>query len=243
MADISTSADAMLQHARRIETGRDMLETLAGLVELAGLKVGDRLPPEIELARRLGVSRSKVREALMSWQKMGIVTRNKGAGTVLAAEVTSGSIHLPLHLKIEAESLLRTHAVRRPLEIEAARLAAEHATPQQRREIRARMTELLAVYEAGEDWRDSDHRFHNAIHAASGNPLFGQFITQIQRAFDSVYTAPLGKPQLGQATIPMHRPLAEAIVSGDAPRASRIMAAILDHVAEDVAREMEAARG
>ena len=79
MTEISTSADAMLSHARRLESGRDVMDTLAELVEVAGLKVGDRLPPEVELARKLGVSRSKVREALMSWQKMGIVMRNKGA--------------------------------------------------------------------------------------------------------------------------------------------------------------------
>lgn len=243
MTEISTSADAMLSHARRLETGRDVMDTLAELVEVAGLKVGDRLPPEVELARKLGVSRSKVREALTSWQKMGIVTRNKGAGTVLSAEVSRDAVHMPLTLKIEAESLLRTHAVRRPLEIEAAKLAARNASAQQRREIVARMTELLAVYEAREDWRGSDHRFHHAIHEASGNPLFGQFIEQIQRAFDSVYPAPLGKPQLGESTIPMHRPLAESIAAGDEEEAGRVMGEILDIVAEDVAREMEAARG
>ena len=63
-----------------------------------------------------------MREALIAWQNMGIVTRNKKAGTILAAEVSSNAIQIPLTLKLEAESLLRTHAVRRPLEIEAVKI-------------------------------------------------------------------------------------------------------------------------
>ncbi|WP_275392747.1 GntR family transcriptional regulator [Aliiroseovarius sp. Z3] len=47
------------------------------MIEAEGLKVGDRLPPEVEIARRLGIGRAKVREALTSWQNMGIVVRNK----------------------------------------------------------------------------------------------------------------------------------------------------------------------
>ncbi|MEM9512495.1 MAG: GntR family transcriptional regulator, partial [Cyanobacteria bacterium P01_E01_bin.48] len=109
-------------------TSRDVLDALSAMIDAEGLKIGDRLPPEVEIARRLGIGRAKVREALTSWQNMGIVVRNKKAGTRLAAEVSINAIHLPLTLKLEAESLLRTHAVRRPLEIEAARLAALNCT-------------------------------------------------------------------------------------------------------------------
>ncbi|NVO58080.1 GntR family transcriptional regulator, partial [Rhodobacteraceae bacterium B1Z28] len=55
------------------------------MIDAEGLKVGDRLPPEVEIARRLGIGRAKAREALTSWQSMGIVVRNKKAGTRLAA--------------------------------------------------------------------------------------------------------------------------------------------------------------
>lgn len=220
-------------------SGRDVLDALSTMVERAGLGIGDRLPPEIALAERLGIGRAKVREALIAWQNMGIVTRNKKAGTILAAEVASNAIQIPLTLKLEAESLLRTHAVRRPLEIEAVRLAARHASAQQRRVIRARLAELMAVFEAGEDWRGADFRFHAAIHDASGNPLFDQLISQIQQTFQSIYEAPFGKPALGQATIPMHRDLADAIVDGDEDAAARTMARIMERVEEDVRRVME----
>ena len=221
-----TKRAAALVHLRPLESGRGVLDALIEMVEAASLQVGDRLPPEIELARRLNVGRSTVREALKAWQGMGIIVRNKGAGTVLAAEVSSRSINVPLTLKMEAESLLRTRAVRRPLEIEAVRLATRNATLQQRKVIVARM--------AGEDWRQADHRFHAAIHDASGNPLFHQLIHQMQQAFDSIYEAPFGQPHLGADTIPMHRPLAEAIADGREAEAVAAVTRIMDAVEAEV---------
>ena len=215
-------------------SGRDVLEALSRMVERAELGIGDRLPPEIELAERLGIGRAKVREALIAWQNLGIVTRNKKAGTILAAEVSRKAIRIPLTLNIEAESLLRTHAVRRPLEIEAVRLATRHGSDVQARVIMARAAELIAVYEAGEDWRAADSRFHDAIHEASGNPLFNQLIRQIQKTFNEIYDAPFGEPELGHATIPMHQGLAEAIVRGDEDAAADVMAAIMDRLEDDV---------
>lgn len=215
-------------------SGRDVLDALLLMIERAGLGIGDRLPPEVELAERLGIGRAKVREALVAWQNMGIVTRNKKAGTILAAEVSRKAVQIPLTLNVEAESLLRTHAVRRPLEIEAVRLAARHGNERQHRVIVARMTELIAVYEAGEDWRDADNRFHDAIHEAAGNPLFNQLIRQIQRTFSEIYEAPFGEPELGRATIPMHRGLAEAIADEDEDTAATIMAEIMDRLEDDV---------
>ena len=215
-------------------SGRDVLEALSRMVERAGLGIGDRLPPEIELAERLGIGRAKVREALIAWQNMGIVTRNKKAGTILAAEVSPTAIQIPLTLNVEAESLLRTHAVRKPLEIEAVRLASRHVSDAQGRVIIARAAELIAVYEAGEDWRAADNRFHDAIHEASGNPLFNQLIRQIQNSFHEIYEAPFGEPELGRATIPMHRDLAVAIVKGDEETAAGLMAEIMDRLEDDV---------
>ena len=220
-------------------SSKDVLEALSRMIEENELTIGDRLPPEVEIARRLGISRAKVREALTSWQNMGIVVRNKKAGTRLAAEVMSNSIHLPVTVKLEAESLLRTHAVRKPLEIETVRLAAEHASDQHKKMIMARASELMSVYEAGEDWRPADYRFHGALQDACGNPLFGQLIQQIQQGFHEVYDAPFGRPHLGQASIPLHVPLAEAIIAGNGEKGATIMEEILNMVEAEIRQVME----
>ena len=93
----------------------------------------------------------------------------------------------------------------------------------------------------GLDWRPADDVFHAAIHDASGNPLFGQLITQIQKAFRRVYAAPLGEPQLGARSIPMHVDLAAAIAAGDADGAVRIVSEIMDIVETEVRAVTDAA--
>lgn len=120
------------------------------MIEASGLTIGDRLPTENELAVRLGVARSTIREAMKAWQYMGIVTRNKSAGTVLATKVCSNSVHVPLTLKPESESLLRTYSVRRPLEIEATRLVTINAGNADRKTILVHMIAGFEPISAGE---------------------------------------------------------------------------------------------
>lgn len=235
----AATTEDLLRHLQPLESGRGVLDALVEMIDAANLQVGDRLPPEVELARRLNVGRSTIREALKAWQGMGIVVRNKGAGTTLAAEISATSIRIPMTLKVEAESLLRTHAVRRPLEIEAVKIATRLATEQQRKVIVARMAELIAVYEAGEDWRPADARFHGAIYEASGNPLFQQLISQIHSAFHDIYETPFGKPHLGEDTIPLHRSLAEAIAAEDVEAAARWSAEISEMVEIEVLEVMK----
>lgn len=220
-------------------SSRDVLDALVNMIDAANLCIGDNLPPEVEIAQRLGISRAKVREALVAWQNMGIVTRNKKAGTRLAAEVTANAIQLPLSIKIEAESLLRTHAVRRPLEIEAVRYATRHITDAEIKITLSRMEDLIRVFEAGEDWRPADHLFHAALYDASRNPLFGQMIQQIQQAFYEIYQAPFGRPQLGQSSIPLHCDLANAIAVRDETKAAAIMEEILNLVEAEIHQFME----
>ncbi|MHA7773508.1 FadR/GntR family transcriptional regulator [Roseibium sp. M-1] len=222
---------------------RDVPRALIALIEEEGLKVGDRLPPELDLVRRLGFGRSTIRETLKTWESMGVVSRNKGAGTRLIAEISTNTLRVALTIKHEADSLLRMQQVRKPLEIEAVRIATRLATPEQRKVINARAAELMAVYEAGEDWRPADHRFHNAIHEATGNPLFRQFIEQIQKAFHDIYETPFGKAHLGQATIPLHRPLADAIIAGDEARAVELTESIIDMVCAETQKISEEHNG
>ena len=61
-------------------------EALRELIFSEGLKPGDRLPSEIELARELGVARSTIREALRHLQARGTVRRVHGLGTFLVSQ-------------------------------------------------------------------------------------------------------------------------------------------------------------
>ena len=93
-----------LDFLERIDTktrGLAVLDALADMIEGAGLKVGDRLPPEITLAAHLGVGRSTIREALNRWEGLGLIRRKRGAGTFLAARVPSSQGLVPTMIRLE----------------------------------------------------------------------------------------------------------------------------------------------
>ena len=93
---------------------------------IASAKAGDKLPTEPELAKRLGVSRSTLREAMRSFETQGLLIRRQGSGTFVAD--TSRVFEAGL----EALESLETIAKRLGLEISMSRLnIIRHAADEQ----------------------------------------------------------------------------------------------------------------
>ncbi len=226
-----------LDYLERIDTttrGVAVLDALAEMIERAGLGVGDRLPPEVTLAARLGVGRSTIREALNRWEGLGLIRRKRGAGTFLAARVSTSRGLVPTMIRLEGEALLRLLEVRRVLENEVVERAARHAQPKQRAEISRLCDILLAEVDAGRPWRPADWAFHGAIHEASGNPMFGQILFQLDHALERSVESPFGRDEFGLESFPPHRDLANAIVAGDSKAAVKAMNHILDIVEGEI---------
>ncbi|HBI03599.1 MAG TPA: transcriptional regulator, partial [Paenibacillaceae bacterium] len=62
---------------------QEILLEINNLIKEDGLKPGDRLPSERELAERLRVGRSSVREALRALELLGLITTRRGEGTFI----------------------------------------------------------------------------------------------------------------------------------------------------------------
>ncbi len=231
-----------LEYLERIDTttrGVAVLDALAEMIEGAGLGVGDRLPPEITLAERLGVGRSTVREALNRWEGLGIIRRRRGAGTFLAARVPSSKGLVPTMIRLEGEALLRLLEVRRALENDVVRKATIRARPPQRAEISRLCDALLTEVYARRPWRKADSAFHGAIYDASGNPMFGQILLRLDHALERSAESPFGRDEFGMESFPPHRDLADAIVAADPDRA----VAAIDHILDLVEGEIRAIIG
>ncbi|WP_240229972.1 FadR/GntR family transcriptional regulator [Devosia lacusdianchii] len=228
---------AALTYLEPLETrtrGVAVLDALAEMVERSGLKIGDRLPPEVSLAATLGVGRSTIREALNRWEGLGIIRRRRGDGTYLSARVQTSRGLVPTMVRLEGEALLRLMEIRRTLENDVVRKATINATPAQRQQISHLCDVLLVEVNAGRSWGKVDHAFHSAIYDASGNPMYGQILFNLGRALERGNESPFAADNFGLESFPFHRDLADAIVAADAELAVQAINRLLDTVEIEV---------
>ncbi|KAB8170959.1 FCD domain-containing protein [Streptomyces sp. 3MP-14] len=142
------------------------------------LEPGMLLPSEAELASTLGVSRLTVREALKVLAARGLVALSKGRRPrVLEPDSSVLSGHFRAAIRRDPGALLEFADVREALEIQAATLAARHAS---RSALQAAESALDGMVEAAADLADParveryhqcDVAFHESLALASGNRM------------------------------------------------------------------------
>lgn len=221
----------------RARTYELVLDRIEDQIASGRLRVGDRLPPERDLAAALGVSRVAVREAIRVLQAMGLITQGTGsgrdAGTILTAAPAEALTRLiRMHVlvsSIDSEDLVRARIT---LERESAALAATHATPA----AHERLAEALAAMESPEssieEFNDADTAFHVTIARASGNTLVAELTTALRNAMRTTLLHRLrDQSDFGSVARRLsseHRAIYEALVAGDAPRAADLVAAHIE---------------
>jgi len=218
---------------------RTLLAPLVADIVAGALAEGDRLPTEIELARRFDVSRGVAREGLRSLEERGLVTVKHGSGAtvrpatdwdMLNPEVIAAVLASDRGPKLLGDYL----ECRRLLEIEAAGLAAERATRAQLvtlSEALERMAAAAAQPAAGPSAEDRFHEadiaFHRAVIHATGNHALGRMTEPVHRALAAA-RRPLARPDLRlERSLPEHQRILAAIADGDADGAR---AAMRDHL-------------
>ena len=164
------SANQVIQHVRR-------------LIERGELRPGDRLPAERELAVQIGVSRPTVRVGLRALAAMGVVRTRHGAGTFVPEFPVLGSEPLSFLAALHGFTRNEMYEARRILEVGAAGLAAERATPEQMTAISEEITNLFASMEDPQAFLLHDIRFHRAVAAASGNPIVASLVEMVSALY------------------------------------------------------------
>lgn len=148
-------------------------EKIVEFIAEGGLRPGDRLPTEQDLAETLGISRGMVREAIKVLGPMGRVSAQRGRGIFVGHGSTAPSGHLPEHKFMpgrmeHVEQLLEFRLVQERF---AASQAALKATPPELRELESALDQCDHAVEEDdlELWASSDNRFHLGIADACGN--------------------------------------------------------------------------
>ncbi|MEU8223240.1 FadR/GntR family transcriptional regulator [Kribbella sp. NPDC048915] len=186
-----------------------------------GLAPGDRLPPERELAQRLGVSRATLSQALVALEVIGAVVVRHGDGTVLTERARTAPV-------IEA---IRAHADRLPeiieardaLETKLAALAASRRTEEDVAAIRSALDAMERDIEAGGRGVEGDEAFHGAVTAAARSELLAQMMTAIHDLIRETRLESLSQPGRPRESLAGHRKVADAIADGDPEGAAQAM--------------------
>jgi len=185
------------------------------------LHQGDRLPPERELAARLGVSRATLSQALVALEVLGVVTVRHGDGTVLTDK--AGSAKISDTIRAHPDHLPEVIDARDALETKLAALAAQRRTDQDLTRIRKTLDDMHRDIEAGGPGVNSDERFHAAVTTAAHSPLLAQMMDTISEPIRETRTESLSQPGRPRTSLAAHQRIADAITNGNAQTAAQAM--------------------
>jgi GntR family transcriptional repressor for pyruvate dehydrogenase complex len=150
----------------------DAIEAIKQMIVAGELGPGDRLPREADLADRLGLSRSSLREAVKALTLIRVLTVRQGDGTYVTS-LDPAMLMDALGFVVDFhrdDSVLQFLDVRRILEPAAAAIAAI-AMPREGISALADLLDELPADPAIEELVANDIEFHGRIAAATGNPL------------------------------------------------------------------------
>jgi DNA-binding GntR family transcriptional regulator len=172
---------------------------------------GDRLV-ESELAERFGVSRTPIREALQRLETQSVLARD-GRSLVVSS--------------LDHDQLGELYVVRAELEGLAARLAAQHAAPEEIRVLHDMLKKDRELIGRPEAMSRANKRFHRQIHLASHNRYLIQQLEMVHRSMALLATTSLAAEGRGKAALDEHEAIIRAIEARDGEAADR---AIRDHI-------------
>lgn len=218
-----SASDALLRPVRPLNAFEDTVERLLQTIRLGVLQPGESLPPERDLAARLGVSRDTVREAIKSLGDAGYLVSRRGryGGTFLADSLPTPTTGDVAFHRAEIDDAVRLREI---LEVGASRMAAQRTLTAGDRE--ALWGRLIDVRGADpEDYRRLDSRLHLAIAEAAGVPSLVPLVAQNRMRLNELLDCIPLLPRNIAHSEEQHEAIVTAILAGDADTAAQTMAA------------------
>jgi DNA-binding FadR family transcriptional regulator len=151
-------------------------EELVRMIQSGNLREGDRLPAERELMQRYGVSRSAVREAIVSLANRGLVMTRLGHRPIVRKpdyEIAIDRVgNLVGHLTVDRKGVWNLFETRIFVEAALARWAAKHARRDDLEELRASLETNRHAIGNSILFDETDVAFHAVLYRIPGNPIY-----------------------------------------------------------------------
>lgn len=225
-----------------VPVAKAIADRIERLILDGGMAPDEKIPSERQLALRMGVSRSIVREALHELNGRGVIDTHHGRGSFVAHIVAEPGTESPLMRLFTAQprTLYDLLEVREQLEGQAAMLAAQRGNA---RDLH-RITKAYDAMQAADPLTNAglDHAFHLTIVEASHNPVLVHVLDSLKSLMlmsVQASVANLSPREPFKKQIDMHhRKIYQAIMKGQPQAAQRAAAAHVRHVSDSL-REIE----
>lgn len=202
-------------------------DQLLDLIKVKKLGPGDRLPPERQLSELLEVSRPSLREALHILQAQGIVAIRHGQGTFVEEPLVAQELRASV--MSSEHDLNELFDAREVLEIPAAKWAAEKATKEDIRLLRATLNQMDSIAASGdldyEQLKFLDSKFHLTIVGIAKNRFLDQTLHVLQEVMGTSMETTLRLPGRIEVSAKEHLAILDAIENGDGELASKLVRA------------------
>ncbi len=195
---------------------KDAYDLLLEAIDQGEFRPGDRLVKS-ELAERFGVSRTPIREALQRLETQSVVARD-GRSLVVST--------------LDHDQLGELYVVRAELEGLAARLAAQHAAPEEISLLRDLIARDRALIPRPDLLARANRRFHHQIHLASHNRYLIQQLDMVHRSMALLATTSLTAEGRGGQAMDEHEAIVRAIEARDGAAAEAAIRLHISHAFE-----------
>ena len=191
---------------------QDIVGQIGELIREGVLRPGDRLPPERDLAERLQVSRSSLREAMRTLELQGLVVSRPGAGTFVSTGSLDGLISIiASSLANSGDAQGDIFEVRHLLEPEIAALAARRATEEDMGRMIVALEQQEAQLTRGETGVEGDTTFHFAMAQATQNWALVKVISTISDILSKSRDQTLHTPGRPERSLASHKQILDTI--------------------------------
>ena len=211
-----------IRQVQRASAADDVRGQLLALIEAGELPVGGKLPPEHELARSFGVSRTVVREGLGGLRSIGVIESRAGAGTFVRSRA-------PLVAAVRLGGMYRSeelYEVRTYHEVAGAGLAAQRRTKSQLQALK-RLVEGHARAVTSGEWIGNDLSFHRTLAEATQNHLHIRFASELSELHLELSRTVASVSENQKAPVEEHSAIVDALALSDARAARAAMRAHL----------------
>jgi len=198
---------------------RKVAAALLDRITTRAINAGERLPPEMELARQFGVHRGTVREALRELQTNGVLKRERGSKLMMVTrpervDVAAGvSRALALHDVSYHDVWEALTALEPPI----AAAAARHRKPKDLARIDTIGAQEISVGQTADFFRAVGEATHNSVFMLAHEPLVQMLVPSLAALIDKV-------PQAASRIATAQKRIAASIRSGDPAQAEEWMA-------------------